>query len=164
MNAISESRLQEVHPKLAERVRSMAEMLLLENITIQVTQSLRSWAEQKALYDEGRDADGNVTDKSRIVTNAKPGYSYHNFGLAVDVAPFASGIPDWNVNHPVWKRIVSVGESVGLVSGSTWRSFPDWPHFQMTGQLPISPDDAVRTAFENGGIQQVWNNTLLEEA
>jgi peptidoglycan LD-endopeptidase CwlK len=158
VNAISEARLSEVHPKLAERVRSMAEMLLGENIEIQVTQSLRSWKEQAALYAQGRTAPGS------IVTNAPPGYSYHQFGLAVDVAPFDASIPDWNVNHPAWKRIVSVGESVGLVSGSTWRTFPDWPHFQMTGQLPASPDDAVRNVYLDGGMEAVWNDTLMESA
>lgn len=131
-------------------------MLASENIDVQVTQGLRSWAEQAALYAQGRTAPGG------IVTNAQPGHSYHQFGLAVDVAPFDAGIPDWNSAHPVWKRIVSVGVSVGLVDGAEWRTFPDWPHFQMTGQLPVSPDDAVRAAFLAGGIDQVWKDTLLE--
>jgi peptidoglycan L-alanyl-D-glutamate endopeptidase CwlK len=162
MDNISEARLGEVHPKLAERVRQMAEMLEGENIIIRVVQSQRSWAEQAALYAEGRDADGNVIDKSRVVTNAKPGTSWHNFGLAVDVAPFDGGVPDWNPDHPAWKRIVAVGESVGLLSGSTWRTFPDWPHFQMTGHLPVSPDEAVRAAFQDGGQQAVWNLSGLD--
>src|ERR1017187_6107649 len=109
MDAISEARLSEVHPMLAERVRSMTEILAGENIDIRVVQSLRSWDEQAALYAEGRTTPGS------IVTNAQPGHSWHNFALAVDVAPFDGGIPDWNSNHPAWKRIVAVGESVGLV-------------------------------------------------
>lgn len=156
MNAISEARLQEVHPKLAERVRSMAELLESENIEIQVTQGYRSWQEQAELYAQGRTAPGS------IVTNAEPGHSYHNFGLAVDVAPFDGGIPDWDANHPAWKRIVAVGLSVGLVSGSEWRTFPDWPHFQMTGRLPVSPDDSVRGTFTEGGVDAVWNETGLD--
>jgi peptidoglycan L-alanyl-D-glutamate endopeptidase CwlK len=156
MNAISEARLQEVNPKLAERVRSMAELLEGENIEIQVTQGYRSWAEQAELYAQGRTVPGS------IVTNAQAGHSWHNFGLAVDVCPFDAGIPDWNSNHPAWKRIVSVGESVGLVSGSEWRTFPDWPHFQMTGRLPASPDDSVRGAFTAGGIDAVWDEAGLD--
>jgi peptidoglycan LD-endopeptidase CwlK len=162
MDPISEARLGEVHPALAEKVRSMAEMLALENIQIRVVQSLRSWAEQAALYAEGRDADGNIVDKSKVVTDAKPGTSWHNYGLAVDVAPFDSGIPDWNVSHPAWGRIVAVGESCGLQSGSTWRTFPDWPHFQLTGRLPVSPDAAVMAAFQSGGQQAVWTDTGLD--
>lgn len=155
MDTFSEKRLAEVHPKLAERVRQMADLLAAENIQVRVTQGLRSWTEQAALYAQGR------TQPGQIVTNAKPGHSYHNLGLAVDIAPFDSGIPDWNESHPAWKRIIEVGESVGLVSGSTFRTFPDWPHFQMTGFLPVSPDDAVRAAYEDSGIEGVWAETGL---
>ena len=162
MDAISEARLQGVHPKLVDRVRSMAEILKLENITIRVVQGLRTWAQQQALWLAGRDVNGNIVDHSKVVTNAKPGHSYHNYGLAVDVAPFDASIPDWNPAHPAWKRIVAIGESVGLTSGSEWRTFPDWPHFQMTGQLPVSPDDSVRAEFQTGGIQAVWTSTLLD--
>lgn len=162
MDPISEARLEEVHPKLATQVRSMAEMLEAENITIRVVQSIRSWSEQQALWQEGRDADGNVVDAKAVVTNAKPGYSYHNFGLAVDVAPFDTGIPDWNSSHPAWLRIVSVGESVGLFAGAEFRTFPDFPHFQMTGRLPVSPDDAVRAAYETGGMEAIWLDTGLD--
>lgn len=162
MDKFSEDLLAEVHPKLAERVRSMCEILAGENITVHVTQGLRSWTEQQALWLEGRDSRGNVVDRKSVVTNAEPGHSWHNFGLAVDVAPFDGSIPDWNLSHPAWKRIVAVGESVGLASGSKWRTFPDWPHFQMTGQLPVSPDEAVRSAFMSGGIEAVWADTLMD--
>jgi peptidoglycan LD-endopeptidase CwlK len=162
LDPLSEARLAEVHPALAAKVRSMAEMLALENINIRVVQSLRSWAEQAALYAEGRDAEGNVVDKSKVVTNAKAGTSWHNYGLAVDVAPFDGDVPDWNSNHPAWKRIVAVGESVGLISGSNWRTFPDWPHFQLTGRYPESPDDAVRSVFQSSGIDAVWNDSGLD--
>jgi peptidoglycan L-alanyl-D-glutamate endopeptidase CwlK len=162
MDSFSEKLLAEVHPALAEKVRSMAELLALENITIRVTTALRSWKEQAALYAEGRDANGNVVSKSLVVTHAKPGTSWHNYGLAADVAPFDNGIPDWNASHPAWKRIVAVGESVGLVAGAKWRTFPDYPHFQLTGRLPVSPDDAVRAAYETGGQEAVWDDTGLD--
>lgn len=166
MDAISESRLQLVHPELADKVRKMADMLAVSGIEIRVTQGLRSWADQLNLWLKGRDRDGNVIDPKAVVTNARPGYSWHNFGLAVDVAPFkdtaAGAIPDWDVTHPVWKRIVSVGESLGLVSGSEWRTFPDWPHFQLTGTLPTSPDINVRQTYTGGGILAVWKLAGME--
>ena len=162
MDNLSEARLAVVHPLLAQRIRSMADLLAGENINIRVVQGLRTWQEQAALYDEGRDEDGNVVDKSKVVTNAKAGTSWHNYGLAVDVAPFDGGIPDWNASHPAWKRIVAVGESVGLILGSTWRTFPDWPHFQMTGRFPDSPDEAVKQVYQQGGIDAVWTDSGLE--
>lgn len=164
MDPHSESLLAGVHPKLAEKVRLMADALSQENITIRVVQGLRSWAEQAVLYSKGRDMQGNIVNPAQVVTHAKPGASWHNFGLAVDVTPFDGNIPDWNATHPAWKRIVAVGESMGLVSGSIWRTFPDWPHFQLTGKFPVSPDDGVRDTFAEGGIDSVWSDSGLDEA
>jgi peptidoglycan LD-endopeptidase CwlK len=158
MDTVSEQRLSEVYPGLAVKVRAMADQLAAEGIDIRVTQSLRTLAEQEALYAAGRTAGGNV------VTDAQPGYSWHNFGLAVDVAPLTPQGPDWNINHPVWQRIVAVGESLGMVAGATWRSFPDWPHFQLTGTFPISPNDAARSLLATGGVSAVWAAAFPSQA
>ena len=156
MDQISEDRLGEVHPVLAAKIRSMADTLAGEGITIRVTQGLRTWDEQAALYAQGRTIPG------KVVTNAEPGSSYHNFGLAVDVVPMTALGPDWNVDHPAWKRIVEVGQSVGLVSGSLWRTFPDYPHFQLTGEFPETPSAEVRYVYDQGGVMVVWNATGIE--
>lgn len=161
MDAASESRLQLVHPELASKVRNMADILAVSGIEIRVTQGLRSWNDQLALWLKGRDAQGNITDPGKVVTKAAPGHSWHNFGLAVDVAPFANNTPDWNLDHPAWKKIVAVGESLGLVSGSEWRTFPDWPHFQLTGKWPVSPNDEVRQTFLDGGMSAIWDESGL---
>lgn len=159
MDAVSEVRLKDVHPELARRVRQMSDMLELEGITIRVTQGLRSWAEQAKLYDQGRSEPGVV------VTNAQPGHSYHQFGLAADVVPLVKdGQADWNPQHPAWQRLVAVGTSLGLESGSLWRSFPDYPHFQLTGKFPISPNDEARQILTNEGMQAFWQAADLQNA
>lgn len=156
MEPVSEARLQEVMPALAVQIRQMDTILRLENIEIRVVQALRSWQQQDALYAQGRTTPGD------IVTNCKGGMSYHNFGLAVDCTPSINGvdaayIPDWNANHPAWKRMEAVGQSLGLDSGATWRSFPDAPHFQLTGRFPEGePDDEVRQLFKDGGMVSIW--------
>jgi peptidoglycan LD-endopeptidase CwlK len=164
MDTGSEAKLQLVHPALAAKVRQMADQLATSGVIIRVTQGLRSWNDQLALWLKGRDVQGNIIDASKVVTKAAPGHSWHNFGLAVDVAPFVDNTPDWNLNHPAWQKIVSVGEAVGLDSGSTWRTFPDWPHFQLTGKWPVSPDDEVRQTFLDGGMDTIWKESGLEEA
>jgi peptidoglycan L-alanyl-D-glutamate endopeptidase CwlK len=58
MDKVSEARLSLVHPKLAERIRQMALMLQQEGIEIRVTQGLRSWSEQNALFAKGRTEPG----------------------------------------------------------------------------------------------------------
>lgn len=164
MDSISESRLDQVAPQLASRIRRMSEMLK-DEFTFRVTQGLRSWDEQEKLYATGRDADGNKIGAT--VTNARGGHSWHNFGLAVDLVPDIIAEPgfqpDWNETHPTWKRMIAVGESLGLASGSKWRTFPDWPHFQLTGVFPVSPDDEVRQTFIDGGMQAVWEAAQLPQ-
>lgn len=163
MDAISEARLNLVHPRLADRVRRMAYMLEQEKIVIRVVQGLRSWAEQDALYAQGRTVPG------QRVTNCKGGYSYHNFGLAVDCVPDSlwddgKFIPDWDASHPSWKRMIAIGESLGLESGAGWRTFPDAPHFQLTGRFPVSsPTDEVRQIFRDGGMKAVWEATRIDD-
>ncbi len=131
---------------------------MLPSLSIQVTQGLRSWNEQDALYAQGR------TTPGPIVTNAPGGTSWHNLGLACDIVPedITPGQPDWNISNPAWTRIISVGESLGLVSGSEWRTFKDYPHFQLTGRFGVNPDDEVRKLFRDGGIMAVWQEAQIE--
>jgi peptidoglycan L-alanyl-D-glutamate endopeptidase CwlK len=164
MDSVSESRLQKVCPVLSEKVQRLAAILEQEGIVIRVTQGLRTWAEQDALYAQGRATPG------KVVTNCRGGYSYHNFGLAVDVVPDVDGRdatfqPDWNTAHPSWRRIVAVAVKLGLDSGAMWKSFKDYPHLQLTGRFPESaPTDDVRRVFKAGGLQAVWHSAeLLKE-
>jgi|SRR5579862_8134587 peptidoglycan L-alanyl-D-glutamate endopeptidase CwlK len=150
MDTISEQRLAQVHPTLATKIRAMSVALTAQGIAIRVVQGLRTWDEQASLYAQGRTAPG------KIVTNAPAGSSYHNYGLAVDVVPMTPLGPDWNVNHPVWRKIVTAGQDQGLVPGAPWRTFPDWPHFQMTGSLPLSPNEYVKSAYVEDGLEGVW--------
>ena len=77
--------------------------------------------------------------RSHIVTNAKGGYSWHNFGLAFDIVVLdALGKGDWNTSHPAWKRVGGLGKSVGLEWGGEWKQLKDLPHFQYTGGLSLS--------------------------
>jgi len=154
MDAVSEARLQLIAPFLSDKAHTLATMLETEGIVFRVTQGLRTWAEQDALYAQGRTTPGS------IVTNAKGGESWHNFGLAFDVVPMDQDppLPDWNINHPVWRRIIQVGESLGLFSGDEFVHVQkDEPHFQLTGRFPVSPDDEARQIYGYEGAQAFWN-------
>lgn len=154
MDHNSEKRLAEVYPRLADKVRAMAEQLATEGINIIVVQGLRTVEQQDALYAQGR------TTPGAKVTNAKGGLSYHNFGLAVDCAPLdGPSHIDWSASHPNWLRMEKVGVDVGLVSGASWRTLPDAPHFQLQGpSFPEgAPNDELRAIYDQGGLQAVWN-------
>jgi peptidoglycan L-alanyl-D-glutamate endopeptidase CwlK len=151
MDNVSEQRLSEVHPELANRVRQLADSLLTQAITIRVTQGLRTWAQQLALYNQGRTAPG------KIVTNAKPGYSAHNFGYAVDIVPMDGTLPDWNAGDANWKAVLDAALNFGLAEGAQWRTFPDVPHLYLK-ELPADPDDTMRATYEAAGLGAVWED------
>lgn len=152
MDAASEKRLAEVNPQLANRIRRAAADLKAQGINVMVTSGYRSFAEQNALYAQGRTKPGN------IVTNAKGGQSLHNYGLAVDLVPLDSkGQPNWNASESTWQKIGAAGKKQGLEWGGDWKSFKDRPHLQMTGGKSIS--QLLSQYNQNGGnLQQIWND------
>lgn len=105
-----------------------------------ITDGFRSVAEQNRLYEQGR------TTKGNIVTNAKGGESYHNYGLAIDFALKTSSgnvIWDWqydgNKNGKAdWAEVVSIAKSLGFEWGGDWAQFKDYPHLQMDFGLTIA--------------------------
>jgi len=154
MDDLSEERLALVNPILADKVRILSNMLETERIIIRVVQGLRSWNEQQKLYEQGR------TTPGKIVTQCPGGHSYHCFGMACDLAPNDPSkpiwTPDWNADHPSWKKIEAAAVSIGLVCGCAFRTFVDAPHAQMTGRFPVNPDEEVRQLFKAGGMEAIW--------
>jgi peptidoglycan L-alanyl-D-glutamate endopeptidase CwlK len=120
---------------LRPKVKTLANQLIAQctgaGIQIAVTQTLRTLEEQDKLYAQGRTKPGN------IVTNAKGGFSFHNFGVAFDVCPLLKGNPDWN-NTELFNRIGKTGIFLGLEWGGNWTKFPDLPHLQYTGGYTLS--------------------------
>lgn len=159
MEPLSEIRLKLVHPVLAAKVRQLSDLHAKEfpTNTLRVVQGLRSWDEQAAIYAQGRTAPGH------IVTNAPPGHTQHNYGLAVDLVPMVNGEPDWDHTHGNWGRMIYLGKSIGLLSGSCWQAISDYPHFQLPAPLPVSPTEAMRSAYAAGGLYSVWGMLNIAE-
>src|SRR5690606_33820569 len=100
---------------------------------VQISSGYRSNAEQQKLYNQGRTTPGN------IVTNARPGQSVHNYGLAIDffLVSDDGNRALWTVNNK-WKRVAAIGKSMGFQWGGDWKSFPDYPHLDMQKGLSLS--------------------------
>lgn len=147
MNTASENRLKKIHPELASRVRTLIEHLAANGMQVEVVQGMRTFAEQDALYAQGR------TKKGQVVTKAKGGQSNHNYGLAVDLCPFTpDGQPNWNAPNSMWMAIGSEAEKLGLEWGGGWKKFIDKPHVQLSG-LTIKQCLALH---QKGGMNAVW--------
>ena len=117
----------EAHLKtLRAPVADLARQLLTSSpVPLTIVQSFRSSAEQARLYAQGR------TTPGAIVTNAKPGSSYHEYGLAFDVAILQDGKPTWPNDVPLWTRIGEQGEALGLVWGGRFPGLKDYGHFEL---------------------------------
>lgn len=137
----SSKRLVGLHPVVLAAATVLIERCYARGVPIVITQGLRTIAEQDALYAQGRTKPGS------IVTNAKGGYSYHNFGLAVDFAlllPNGSSV-SWDMNRDYnennikdWIEVVEEAKKLGFDWGGDWTSFKDYPHFQMVFGLTLT--------------------------
>jgi peptidoglycan L-alanyl-D-glutamate endopeptidase CwlK len=121
-------KLQYLHPKL----RALALQAYQEAVNDTpkgvhpvVTQTYRSFAESDALYQQGR------TKPGPKVTNAKAGQSYHNYGLAIDLALEINGKIVWNVDAN-WMTMINAFKKHGFSWGGDWKSFKDYPHVELT--------------------------------
>ena len=83
-------RIQLLHPKVRDEVKNIYLNEIIPALSgkaiCRFAYTLRTFAEQDALYAQGRtklfDANGK---KLGVVTKAKGGQSIHNFGLALDI-------------------------------------------------------------------------------
>lgn len=122
---------------LRPEVRPLADAFLAAcaaaGIDLLVTCTLRSNDEQAALYAQGRTTPGH------IVTDAPPGRSAHNYGLALDVVPMVNGKPDWNGSDPVWAQVGALGQAAGLTwLGAPDSPFPEKPHMELTNWRAVA--------------------------
>lgn len=127
--------LGKLHPVVLAAAGALIQRSYAKGIPIVITQGMRTIAEQNALYAQGR------TKKGPIVTNARGGSSYHNYGLAID---FALLLPDgktvsWDMNRDVnndkisdWQEVAREAKQLGFEWGGDWTSFKDYPHLQMS--------------------------------
>jgi RHS repeat-associated protein len=122
-DAVSDKRIQSLHPA----IRMQATDFIKEANTssdatlIRVAQGFRTYAEQDAIYAEGR------TTPGKIVTWVKGGFSNHNFGLAFDIVGITNGILDYNLD---WNSLSTLGKSKGFEWGGDWKKNKDMPHFE----------------------------------
>ncbi|MDI1350466.1 M15 family metallopeptidase [Aquabacterium sp.] len=119
----SEKNIATLLPEVQPMARALVQKAAANGIQIKVLSGLRSYTEQDALYAQGRTASGN------IVTNARGGYSNHNFGIAFDIGVFEGN--RYLGTSPKYKAVGVLGMDLGLEWGGSWKSIVDEPHFQL---------------------------------
>lgn len=142
MDKITLDRIKLLHPKVREEAMEIYEDIckaLSGKAMCRFAFTLRTIAEQDALYAQGR------TKPGKIVTKARGGFSMHNYGLAIDVVLLLDRDGDgkyteasWDTKGDFdsdgvadWMEIVRVFKEFGWVWGGDWK-FYDAPHFEKT--------------------------------
>lgn len=157
IDQITIKRVETLHPKLVGEGLRIVDIINNERLTgrskFRCAYGIRTFTEQADLFAQGR------TKPGKIVTKARAGMSYHNYGLAMDgvlmVDKDGNGTyeaaswdfkKDWDSDLiSDWDEVVQVFKEFGWVWGSDWNnngstkdeSFLDAPHFQKTFGLSV---------------------------
>jgi peptidoglycan L-alanyl-D-glutamate endopeptidase CwlK len=154
MDHITQQRINKLHPIVIDEVQkiiSECDSALTGRAKVRVTQGLRTWDEQAKLYAQGR------TIAGKKVTNAKPGQSIHNYGLAVDICLMIDGktaswdtAKDWDNDRIAdWYECVKIFAKHGWEWGGNWKTFKDLPHFEKK---------SIKT--KTSEIKTTWRNLI----
>ena len=116
------------------------------DIPVRIFETFRSRPRQGNLYANGRTRGG------RVVTNAKPGESMHNYGLAADLVMHIDG--EWTWGHPdLYHKLGPVMEAAGLKWLGRSRRFPELVHYQYRDTPSIY---IMQELYKKYGIEGVW--------
>jgi len=162
--ARSAAALNTMHPQMRSAIAGQVSALFQDGHPVVITEGFRSFEEQNRLYAQGR------TTRGDIVTHARGGDSYHNYGLACDIVPAdRNGSPTWadrgGVNGTTFTTIRGYMRDAGVRTIGDW----DKPHYEMPIPLrelrrlqrdsdgyPILPDERIpaqwRTANAAAGV------------
>jgi len=139
--------LDKLHPKVAAMTRALLELCKKEKLNCEVFETYRTGERSNELCTKG--------------TGAPAGYSYHNFGIAVDIVfKDKDGNWSWSEDHD-WDKLAELGKQVGFEAGRDWKKPKDSPHFQYTFGLstnalrcgtPLPPYDQFKMWATNHNI------------
>ena len=160
------SRITLLHPKVRQEAGIIYEEIckaLSVKAMCRFSYTLRTFAEQDALYAQGR------TKPGAIVTQAKGGLSMHNYGLALDIVLLvdkdgngSNETAVWDVKTDFdgdgksdWIECVTIFKQHGWEWGGDWK-FVDAPHFQKTFGKSIAE---LQSLYNAGKVDK--NNFVL---
>ena len=149
------TKLEDLKPSAQAAAYRALAALKASGVLCVVMCTLRTYAEQAALYAQGREQLNIVNSlrataklrpitegENNIVTNCDgkriseggKGRSPHQLGTALDVVPMVRGGPVWPATtDPRWKEIAAAFKAQGFEWGGDWTDFPDFPHYQLKG-------------------------------
>jgi peptidoglycan L-alanyl-D-glutamate endopeptidase CwlK len=148
-----------LHPLMQKAFERLRQACAAAELDIFLVSGTRTFEEQRRIYDQGRITPGP------IVTHAKPGTSYHNFGMAFDVCRCEGGTLtraavrlrwDWTM-----EPVAAAAKGLGLLWGGAWQAADgnhfqtDYDHLDLAGLQRIYPDGWKPGLSDPGAIEQL---------
>ncbi len=142
---VNSRNIEDLHPTLQRGAKELIGRGKSAGLDILITQTLRDIEYQNSLYAQGR------TKPGQIVTNARGGESFHNYGLAFDICKNVKGHEYDDSNF--FKKVGEIWTEMGGMWGGNFDSFVDTPHFEFSGGLTIKD-------MQNG--KKLSNESIME--
>lgn len=145
-DARTEENIASLVPKAQRAARQFLVAAKAFPYTVKILSGGRTYAEQTAIYAQGR------TKPGRVVTNAPAGSSNHNFGIAFDVGIFSgtkyfTGATKLENDAYLNLRKLTKPAVLDLDWGGDWRSSKDYPHYELHTGMTTKQ---VRASLEVG--------------
>jgi peptidoglycan LD-endopeptidase CwlK len=135
----SETAIYSLSLRAQREARLCLHRLTQQGIRARVLSGTRTYAQQNELYRQGR-----FGNPDKIVTNARGGYSNHNFGIAWDIGLF-SPKGAYVTDDAAYSQAATVARAEGVEWGGDWKKFVDRPHYQLQINVTLAQ---LRSAFE----------------
>lgn len=134
-----------VNPTVKKLAQETIQNLQAQGLSPYVVDGFRSFERQDELYNSGKG-----------VTKVKGGGSWHNYGLAVDIAFWNSKgtAPTWDAPSSSWAKLGAAGKKAGFTEwGGDWGW--DMPHLEYHPKWTASAYKLADT-YRSSGLQAVW--------
>lgn len=151
---INDIMLENVHPDIRVRARRvLADVKNFLDKEMKITESLRDFEKQRDVYAQGR------TDPGKIATNARPGYSFHQYGLAIDCCfagadPYLENLPKSDFDL-FWNSYGKFAVNHGFIWGGNFKMRKDRPHIELSYGMRIQE---CLEEYRIGGVTRVWGH------
>ena len=132
----------DAQPFARRSLNALRARLAKDAMDARIISGTRSYTEQNTLFRQGR-----FGNPGPIVTRARGGQSWHNFGLAWDIGIFKNGA--YVTRDADYNKVSGAGKVAGVEWGGDWKTFRDNPHYQIAAAGRSL--GSARTEFESGG-------------
>lgn len=127
--------LKGIHPNL---VAVLTKAIATSPVDFTLTDGLRTTAQQQALYAKGRTTAGSkVTNADGVKNKSNHQAKSDGYGYAIDLYPYYNGSVQVNDDKTIINKIaphikkVAKEMGINIEWGGDWKSFKDYPHFEL---------------------------------